>query len=724
MNYFIKGHFKKSLFMAENGYVVGLFKVTDTDKVNEEYLNKTVTFTGFFHELNDNDLYIFHGSFLNHPKYGEQFQVESYEIVLPEEKDSIVEFLSSGLFKGIGEAKAKKIVNALGEKTLDIIINNPDNLILIPTITKKQADTLHNTLEEYQASYKIVLKLNELGFTTKDSMIIYNKYHNNTLDIIDKNIYRLYEDINDLSFKKIDSIGIKVMAKDDSRRICAGIIYIFTEVYNNIGHSYLFIKEIYDYLIRALNIRIDKDKFLDCINKMLIDLKLVNIDDRYYLKNMYEDEVLISNTFKHLSSLKKDTYKKIDGYIENYEKDSSIKYNEEQLLAIKKGIENHITIITGGPGTGKTTIIKAIIDLYRDLNKYSYKELIEKVALLAPTGRAAKRLTEATYIPGSTIHRFLKWNKDLDRFQLNERNKSDIEFLIIDEASMVDVTLFANLLKALKSNIKIIIVGDYNQLPSVGPGQVLKDLIESEVLDTIVLKYLYRQDETSNIINLAYDVNSGEVQESLFNEESDLVFYKSQSSDVIKIIEDICKKYKKNNYRDFQILVPIYKTINGIDNINKMAQEIFNPKSKTKNEIKVGDVIYRENDKVLELVNMPDDNIFNGDIGIITEIDNKDIYVDFDDNIVKFTPSNYQNIKHGYAISIHKSQGSEFKTVVIPVVKEYRNMLYRKLFYTGITRAKEKLFIVGDINSLKNASLNNNQDIRRSTIKELLSKVE
>ncbi len=724
MDQYIKGHFKKSLFVAENGYVVGLFKVLETDKSNEEYINKTVTFTGFFHDLNENDLYIYHGKFLNHPKYGEQFQVDSYEIIMPEEKDSIVEFLSSGLFKGIGETKAKKIVNALGDKTLDIIINNPDNLILIPTITKKQADMLHNTLEEYQASYKVVLKLNELGFSTKDSMIIYNKYHHNTLEIIDNNIYKIYEDINDIPFKKIDSIGIKVMDKDDSRRISAGITYIFSEVYNNIGHSYLHLKEIYDYLIRALSVRLDKDKFLDCINKMLLDIKLINIDDRYYLKYMYEDEVLISNTFKYLSSLENDTYKKIDNYIEAYEKDLGIKYNKEQLQAIKKGLENHTLIITGGPGTGKTTIIQAIIDIYRDLNKYSYSEMLSKVALLAPTGRAAKRLSEATSLPGSTIHRFLKWNKDLDRFQLNERNKSDVDFVIIDESSMVDVTLFANLIKALKSNIKLIVVGDYNQLPSVGPGQVLKDLIESEVIDTVILKNLYRQDKYSNIINLAYEVNSGEVNNSTFEDGTDLKLISASSSNVIKEIKSICDRYKKTDYKEFQILVPIYKTINGIDNINKLAQDIFNPKSKDKNELKVGDVIYREQDKVLELVNMPDDNIFNGDIGVIVEIDNKDIYVDFDDNIVKFTPSNYSNIKHGYAISIHKSQGSEFKTVVIPIVKEYRNMLYRKLFYTGITRAKNELYIVGDLDSLKVAASNNNQDIRRSTIKELLSKIE
>ena len=720
MKSYIKGKFSKSLFMSDNGYVVGLFKVKETDKINKEFINKTVTFTGYFHELNENDTYIFNGNFQIHPKYGEQFAVDSYERCMPEEKDSIVEFLSSGLFKGIGEKKAEKIVSKFGTDTLNIIMDNPEKLVSVPTITKKQISTLHDTLEEYQASYKIIIELSELGFSTRESMIIYNKYKNRTKDVIDNNIYKIYEDIREINFKKIDSIAIKLMDREDNRRVSAGIIYVIEEIYNNIGHSYLLINEIYDYISRALNTYISKEIFIEALNSLILDLKVIKKDEKYYLKYMYEDEMLIVNKLSYLEKFPDDQYKKFDNYIEQYQKDGDITYNQLQLKAIKSALTKHVSVITGGPGSGKTTLVKAIIEMYQLLNKMSYKSLMEKVALLAPTGRASKRLSETTNLPASTIHRFLKWNKDLDKFQINEHNQSDVEFVIIDEASMVDVSLFASLIRGLKHDTKIVIVGDYNQLPSVGPGQVLKDLIESDMINTVKLKSIYRQKNDSHIINLAYDVNEGIVNRGLFNEGEDLQLIEVDSNELLVKIKDICFDNIKKNYRDFQILVPMYKTINGIDNINKVVQAIFNPKDPTKNEIKVGDAIYREEDKILLLNNMPDENIFNGDIGIIERIEDKDIYINFEGNIVKFTPANYQNLKHGYAISIHKSQGSEFKTVVIPVVKEYKKMLYRKLYYTGITRAKEKLILVGDLKYLDIATQNNNSDMRRTTIKEML----
>jgi len=290
---------------------------------------------------------------------------------------------------------------------------------------------------------------------------------------------------------------------------------------------------------------------------------------------------------------------------------------------------------------------------------------------------------------------------------------------------MVDVNLFFSLLKGLKKDTRIILVGDYFQLPSVGPGQVLKDIIESDVVPVVKLNYLYRQNEGSNIINLAYDINNGNIGDNMFETKSDLFFSDIDSSLVLDKIKEICTLHKKNSYKDFQVLVPMYKTVNGIDNLNKNIQEIFNPKSSKKNEYVLGDVVYREGDKILQLTNMPDENIFNGDIGIINCIDKKEIIIDFDGNLVRFTPSNFNKFKHGYAISIHKSQGSEFKNVVIPVVNGYGKMLYRKLYYTAVTRAKKKLYIVGELNALKKASLNNNSDIRRTTIKDkLISKIE
>lgn len=718
---FIKGNYRKSLFQGDNGYIVGLFKIKEADDDNQELVGETVPFTGYFHELNDNDTYILYGKFIIHAKYGEQFLVESYERCMPEEKDAIVDFLSSGLFKGIGEGKAKKIVDVLGKDTLNIILDNPDNLLLIPGITKKNIDTLHVTLEEYQSSYKIVLVLNDLGFVTRDSMVIYNKYKNRTLDVIDSNIYKLYEDIKEIPFKKIDQIALKSdYSIDDERRLKAAIIYVVDEVCNTYGHSYLHIDEIYGYVNRCLMTNISKEAFINSLNSLILDLRIIKDNEKYYLKEMYEDENLIVNRIKYLLSLKDDNYKKIDLMINELEEYQDIKYNDDQLKAIKDSITKHFLVITGGPGTGKTTIVKAIVDLYKEITDIGYDKLVEKIALLAPTGRASKRLSEATHLPASTIHRFLKWNKENDRFQVNEYNKSDVEFVIIDEGSMVDMNLFASLLRGLRSDTKIIIVGDYNQLPSVGPGQVLKDLIESDKINLVKLNYLYRQSNDSNIINLAYDINSGIVNDENFVKGTDLILKEADSSFVIEQIKMICNSYKKIDYKDFQILVPMYKTINGIDQINKVAQEIFNPKSRLKKEIKVGDVIYREEDKVLQLTNMPEENIFNGDIGIIDSVDKKEIVINFDDNYVRFTPANFSNFKHGYAISIHKAQGSEFKTVVIPVVREYNKMLYRKLYYTGVTRAKKELYIVGDLDSLKYASSNNNSDIRRTSIKDKL----
>lgn len=721
MESFIKGKYRRNLFQGDNGYVVGLFKIKEADEDNVDLVGETVTFTGYFHELNDDDTYILYGKFVIHSKYGEQFLVESYERCMPEEKDAIVDFLSSGLFKGIGESKAKKIVDFLGKDTLNIILDNPDKLLLISGISKKNVDDLHNTLEEYQASYKIVLTLNDLGFVTKDSMIIYNRYKSRTLDVIDENIYKLYEDIKEIPFKKIDNIALKCDYKiDDERRLKASILYVVDEVCSTYGHSYLFIDEIYNYVNRCLMMTVSKEDYIKALNSLILDLKIIKDNEKYYLKEMYEDEILIINRIKYLMNVKDNNFRKLDLIINELEEYQGIKYNDDQLKAIKHALKKHFLIITGGPGTGKTTIIKAIVDLYKEVNGLGYEKLNEKIALLAPTGRASKRLGESTRLPAYTIHRFLKWNKEADRFQVNEYNKSDVEFVIIDEGSMVDMNLFASLLRGLRSDTKIIIVGDYNQLPSVGPGQVLKDLIESDKINLVKLNYLYRQSSDSNIINLAYDINSGVVNEDSFNKGSDLILKEADSSNIMEQLKKICNSYKKSDYKDFQILVPMYKSLNGIDAINKVAQEIFNPKDNTKKEIKVGDIIYREEDKVLQLSNMPEENIFNGDIGIIDSVDKKEIVINFDDNYVRFTPANFNKFKHGYAISIHKAQGSEFKTVVIPVVREYNKMLYRKLYYTGVTRAKKELYIVGDINYLNQAALNNDSDIRRTTIKDKL----
>ena len=719
MEDYIIGSVRRIIYRNDNGYVVGVFKVKESSTSFEFLKDRTLSFTGYFHEIDLEDNYKFSGNIINHPKYGEQFNVEFYEKVIPEEKDSIVEFLSGGTFKGIGEKTAEKIVNVLGDDAIRMIIENPSNLMLVPGISRKQIDTLHEGLIEYSNSYDIILKLNDLGFISRDSMTIYNKYKTNTMKVIDENIYRLMEDIKDFSFKKVDAIALKQeYPRDDKRRVCASILTTMEELCNTIGHCYLHIDMIYKYTVMCLGNNISQEFFIECLNSLILDIKVIKSDEKYYLRNMWDAEENIVNRITSLNNKKDLKINNLDGYIEELEKSKNIKYNEEQKTAIKSSVLKNFLIITGGPGTGKTTIVSSIIDLYKKVNKLTYDELIREVVVLAPTGRASKRLTEKSLFPASTIHSFLKWNKEADKFAVNEYNKSEARLVIIDEASMIDVPLFHSLLKGLRIDTKIIMVGDYDQLPSVGPGQLLKDLIESEQLNVISLKELYRQGEDSSIITLAHDINCGEVNDSIFNVNYDLDFIKTNN--IVNSLKEIVESYKDESYNDFQVLVPMYKGINGIDNFNKILQDIFNPKSKSKKELVVGDITYRECDKVLQLVNMPDERIFNGDIGTISRIDNKEIIIDYDINEVRFTPANFNKFKHGYAISIHKSQGSEFDTVVLPVTSSYSKMLYRKLYYTAVTRSKKKLIVIGDLNALKAASINNNQDIRMTSIKEKL----
>jgi len=720
---FVKGNLKKVLFRGENGYLVGIFKVIDADEKNIDMVDQTITFTGYFHEMNELETYILYGTFIFHQKYGEQFQTDNYTRCPKEEKNSIIDFLTSGLFKGIGEKKAKKIVDVLGKDTLKIILENPDNLLLIPTITKKQADMLHTTLLDYENSYQTVLVLSDLGFSTKESMTIYNYYKAKTLEVINDNIYQLTHDIGDLTFKKIDTIALsKGYEQDDNRRIEATIIYVMTEICNLIGHSYLLIEDIYQNINKVLGLRLKEEIFIERLNNLILNNKIVKEEEKYFLFDMFQSEEIVAKRIKYLVNKKDIEIRKINDKIKMLELDNNIEYNEEQTSAIKLSQTKHFLTITGGPGTGKTTIIKAIVNLYKEINKISTDTLMREVVMLAPTGRASKRISESTSLPAYTIHRFLKWNKELNKFAINEYNKSEAKMVIIDESSMVDINLFYSLIKGLRTDTKIILVGDYYQLPSVGPGQVLKDIIESESTTVVKLNYLYRQKEGSDIVTLAYDVNDGEINEKIFKKSKDAIFIESSTDLVVDQIKEICSKHKKDSYKDFQVLVPMYKTINGIDNLNKIIQQIFNPKSNSKKEYILGDVIYRENDKILQLSNMPDENVFNGDIGIITSIDKKEIIIDFDGNLVRYTPTNFNKFKHGYAISIHKSQGSEFKNVVIPVVPTYGKMLYRKLYYTAITRSKKKLYLVGEIESLKIASNNNNSDIRKTTLKERLIK--
>ena len=726
MKLYIKGNYRKTIFSSSKGYVIGLFKVRETnDEEMKLYINKSVTFTGYFHELNEDDMYCFYGETVDHPKYGIQFQVSDYERLKPEDEDGLVAFLSSDLFKGVGITLAKSIVDTLGKNVLDEILKDESCLLLVPKMTAKKAHKIYETLSKYEESHQMIVYLTDLGFNMKDALDIYNIYKKDTIANIEHNPYKLIEDA-DVNFVKVDEIALKFDIKEnDERRIKACIIYIMNKILFTNSDTYLIYDEIVEGVFNYLKIDLDIDEFDLLLNELIEENKIVLLDDKYYLKEMYDSETNIVKEISYLIN-NKISKKDLDTRIEELESVNNIKYNDKQKEAIKKSLENNITIITGGPGTGKTTIIKAICELYMEINKLDFDDAPNKIALLAPTGRASKRMSESTLLPASTIHRFLKWNKETNEFLINEYNKAFQNLIIIDEVSMIDLKLLDSLFRGLTRNIKLVLVGDHHQLPSVGPGNILKDLIESDLIDTIYLDTLYRQDENSYIPTLAQEIKNNELSDTFLETKSDYTFLKCSSLSIKENLKNLCKQLvdKGYDYKRVQIMAPMYAGINGIDNLNKELQAIFNPEDNSKNEIKYGDIIYRENDKVLQLVNMPEENIYNGDIGVIKnilKIDRKTfIYIDFDGNLVKYESKDLNKITHGFIISIHKAQGSEFELIVMPICNSYKRMLYRKLVYTGITRAKKKLILIGEPQAFVYAVNNNNEIIRKTNLLEQL----
>ena len=720
---YVKGKITREIFSnPNNGYMVGLFRVIDSSE--KEYIDKTITFTGTFNSVKYKTNYILNGEFISHIKYGKQFQVDTYEEIMPTDEDELVDFLSSSIFP-IGEKTAQRIVDKYGKDTIDRIVKDPDCLEDIPRLSSAKAAIIREKVLEYQSNSKVILELNKLGFSTKESISIMKKYGNNTNSIIDDNIYDVIND-DDLTFLMVDRIALgNGYEKNDERRLLALTIYLIKEITFRLGDTYLYFNELYNEIIKYVG-NIDEETFEYILLKLNKLDKIVIKDDRYYLKELYDAEMYISDRIYRLNELKRRKLPHLENLINQLELVNEITYDESQKDAIKKAINNNLTIITGGPGTGKTTIIKCIVKLLLEIN--GLKE--DKLALLAPTGRAARKLMEVTGIPAYTIHKYLKWDKDRNEFEVNEYSPNKEDYIIVDEASMIDTILMESLLKGIKLNAKIILVGDYYQLPSVSQGQVLKDLIDSNCLDVVRLNCLYRQTEDSYIVTLANEIKDKEINEDFMLKYDDYNFITCSNDFILEGVKDIVTKALEKGYdkNDIQVLAPIYKSINGIDNLNKVLQEIMNPKSKYKNEIVSGDITYREGDKILQLVNDSDNSISNGDLGYIETIINEEksttkkneIIVNFFGNRVIYTPKDFKNITHGYAISVHKSQGGEFKMVIMPMSSSYKRMLYNKLLYTGITRAKEKLILIGEPNVFMYGIKNDYVENRKTGLRELI----
>lgn len=736
MNY-IQGIVKALIFYSkENSYNIIKVKITDSNEdLNIFMYDDYITVTGYFPQPLRGEEIKFFGVFKDNPKYGVQYVVKNFEKLSDTSIAGLIEYLSSDLFKGVGLKTATNIVNKLGKETIKLIMDDKAVLDKIPKVSPKLAEVVYQGVLENKASENTLIKLYGYGITPRTAMKIYKKYQNETVAIIEKNPYELIYDIEGIGFERADLIAKKLgFEDDDPLRIKAMILYFYNLMGVNYGHTFLYANQLNEYLIKQLNKNetvVSIEDIEDYVQELINDKVFVKEDDMIKLASISYAEDNIINKIKELTSdIDADLdLKKIDNYIKLFEEINDIEYTTLQKKAIISALRSNIFILTGGPGTGKTTVIKGIVFVYCKYNQIpiEYNNSLFEVKLIAPTGRAAKRMNETTKLHSETIHRFLGYNFQ-GKFIYNKDNLVEADVIIIDEASMIDIYLASQLFQSIPRTTKVIIVGDEDQLPSVGPGQLLKDLIETDMIDCVQLKTIHRQASDSNIIKLAYDVNNSKLPSDILKAFDDRYFVSEDVNNFESRIVNIINYLQINGYDlhdDIQVLIPMYRGKTGIDNVNILLQKEFNPN--TSKTLLHGDREFRIGDKVIQLSNQIEDNIMNGDQGIVIGItDEKILIVDFMSNEVSYKMGDLINLKHAYAMSIHKSQGSEYKVVVLPIYRSYSIMLKKKLLYTAITRAKEKLILIGDINSFKygveRTEASRQSDLRQKIIDRVLSK--
>ena len=718
MKNYILGSIRKIIFESNSGpYKVGLFKIKETnDEDALEYVNKVIGFTGNFAEINEDVDYILYGKLIIHPKYGLQYSVDSYEISVPSDTDSLIMYLSSGMFKGIGTKTAKKIVERFGSDTVDVIKDNYEELALISGMNMKKARMIHDKMIENDVNQDLIIKLNGYGFSVKEAIDLSTMYGLDLINIIEENIYEL---VDYVSFDKLDLIFLKDHDEMSSVRIKALIKHNIKTMCYESGDTLIHKEELFIRMKRCFKKSFSSNMYVAYINELLSENELVEVEDNITLYEFYEAEKYILSDINRISNIKDAVNsKKMDEYIKLYEKRNNIEFNKEQRNAIEESIKNNFYIITGGPGTGKTTIIKAIVELLESISNINKND----IALLAPTGRSAKRMSESVGAPAYTIHKFLKWNKETETFGVDEYNKASEKVIIVDEASMVDIFLFSSLLKGLRINVKLLLIGDANQLPSIGPGDVLNDLLHMNNIKSKCLNIIYRVKDGSYITYLANDIKNKKVFDTISNEYADFKFIESNDDNILSYLKDICKKIKNKNIsiENFQVLAPMYKGLNGIDNLNELMAEIFNGEEE---KYQVGDKYYRIGDKVIQLVNDVENNVFNGDIGYIKDIDfvekKMEITISYMGHKVKYKSGEFDRFTLAYAISVHKSQGSEYDNVVVVLAKSFKRMFYNKLIYTAVTRAKQSLIIIGSLESFNSSVQTLYADNRNTYLKRV-----
>lgn len=695
------------------------------NKDNDFYIVKitteedtVTTVTGYFPELNEGVTYQFEGDFSTHPKYGYQFKATHVIKRTETSKAGLVSYFSSPLFSGIGPKTAEKIVEVCGEDAIEMILKEP-NVLKKVGLSPIRIVKFVSEIKQQRHQETILVTLYGYGISSRMAMKIITYYGNQTLERLQQNPYQLANDLDQVGFIKADMIAKQMGIEDsDERRIEAGLIFTFEQRGFNRGDTYLTLEQIESFMERDLYVDV---AIMPILEKLIASFKVREVNGKYALSSSYVAEEKVSK--KLLSLISNEHQQKIDvdlKTIEFIESLKTIEYTDMQKEAIIEALNHSVTIITGGPGTGKTTIIDGIIDTYLHIHQLSKQdhEISEHILLMAPTGRAAKRMREVLNMPAKTIHSALGYNFD-NTFNYHQLNPLPHKLIIIDEASMIDIFLAQKCFDAILDDAKLIIVGDVDQLPSVGPGQLLEDLIQSNVCKVVRLTQIHRQALSSNIIRLSQKVNQMEVSEYDLKTEDDVYVYACYPQQMIPIILKqisgaISKGY--DMYADIQVLIPLYKGDVGIDMFNKAIQSHVN--DMTTKGVSFGDKTYYKHDKVIQLVNDPKSGVMNGDMGkivSISEVNNQTIItIDFDGYRVEYEKADLDQINLAYAISIHKSQGSEYKMVIMPLSRSYLHMFKKELIYTAMTRAKSMLLLIGDSSLLMYAA--NHQSEKRQTL--------
>lgn len=705
MSEIVIGSIQSYIYKSEDS----LYKVAKILTSHKEEL----IIVGSFLELEEGLEYEFIGTFLEHTKYGRQFRIESYTKSNSYSSEGLISYLSSDKFFGIGQKLAEKIVATLGLDCINKIMDNPDCLDEVPQMTAARKKVITEVLKENYAQEQVLIQLYGFGLTDKMIYRLYEVYGNEAALRIEENPYCLIYDVDGFGFKKSDALALRLgFQENDILRLREALRYTLNAVCYQQGYTFLSESQLLNSCEALLNhsSTLTKDNLKNALSTLVEQQLVIQEEDRYFEPSLYRSEVKCAERLLKIKSYKKKLFSKdkVLKTIEKVQQDLDIRYTDLQKEAILKALSSKLSIITGGPGTGKSTIIQGILRCYAILNDLVFPcdELDMKVTMMAPTGRAAKRMCEVANFKATTIHKALGYNYE-GGFSMTEESPLSCSLAIIDEASMIDINLAASLFRALPLGTQLILVGDENQLPSVGPGNVFHDLIASNLFETIKLYEIMRQAKDSNIIRLSNMVHSGQIDFRIFSEKKEVYFYPCEAKNIKELLYRILDAYVDggNDLKlGMQILIPMYAGVAGIDAINQAITTRYN---ETEEKLVRDQLIIKKNDKVLQLKNDPTLMLMNGDIGVvqgIMKVKEKDmLIIDFDGKMIQYPAKEMENLRLAYAISIHKSQGSEYDNVILPILPSYHMMLRKKILYTAITRAKKKLIILGNLSVLKEA---------------------